>query len=157
MMVIWVKTFLCSSSVYSCYLFSISSANVRYLPFLSFILPIFSWNVSLISSVFLKRSLAFPIILFSSVALRFSFKKALSLHAVFWNSAFSWAYLFLSPLPFANLSLPICEAFSDNHFAFLHFFFFVIVLDTASCTALQTSVHSAICSSYARTSFIPLG
>ena len=32
---------------------------------------------------------------------------------------------------------------SDNHFAFLHFFFFGMVLLTASCTVLQTSVHSS--------------
>ena len=37
-MIIWVeKIFLYSSSVYSCHLFSISSASVRSIPFLSFI------------------------------------------------------------------------------------------------------------------------
>ena len=44
--------FLYSSSVYSCYLFLISSASVRSLPFLSFIVPIFAWNVPLVSSIF---------------------------------------------------------------------------------------------------------
>ena len=48
------------SSVYSCYLYLISSASIRYLPFLSFIVPIFAWNVPLISLIFLKRSLDFP-------------------------------------------------------------------------------------------------
>ena len=47
------------SSVYSCYLFLISSASVRSLLFLSFIVHIFAWNVPLVSSIFLKRSFAF--------------------------------------------------------------------------------------------------
>ena len=51
--------FLYSSSVYSCYLFLISSASVRPIPFLSFIEPIFAWNVPLVSLIFL-RSLVFP-------------------------------------------------------------------------------------------------
>ena len=37
--------FLYSSSVYSCHLFLISSASVRSVPFSSFIIPIFAWNV----------------------------------------------------------------------------------------------------------------
>ena len=51
-----------SSSVYSCHLFLVSSASVRSLPLLSFIEPIFVWNVSLVSRIFLKRSLLFPIL-----------------------------------------------------------------------------------------------
>ena len=35
---------------YSCHLFLVSSASVRSLPFLSFIEPIFAWNVPLISN-----------------------------------------------------------------------------------------------------------
>ena len=57
------------SSVYSCHLFLISSASVRSLPFLSFIEPIFVWNVLLVSLIFLRRSLVFPILLFSYVSL----------------------------------------------------------------------------------------
>ena len=37
-------------AVYSCYLFLISSASVRSIPFLSFIVPIFAWNVPLVSN-----------------------------------------------------------------------------------------------------------
>ena len=55
------------SSVYYCHRFLISSAPVRLLPFLSFIEPIFAWNVPLVSLIFLKRSLVFPILLLSSV------------------------------------------------------------------------------------------
>jgi len=46
--------------VYSCHLFLVSSASVRSIPFLSFIKPIFAWNVPLVSLIFLKRSLVFP-------------------------------------------------------------------------------------------------
>ena len=61
--------FLYSSSVYSCHLFLISSPSVRSIPFLSFIEPIFAWNVPLVYLIFLKRSLVFPILLFSSISL----------------------------------------------------------------------------------------
>ena len=48
------RSFLYSSSVYSCYLFLISSASVRSIPFLSFIEPIFAGSVPLVSLIFLK-------------------------------------------------------------------------------------------------------
>ena len=55
--VIWViNIFLYSSSVYSFHLFLISSASIKALPFLSFIVPIITWNVPFISPIFLKRS-----------------------------------------------------------------------------------------------------
>ena len=50
------RSFLYSSSVYSYHLFLISSAFVRSIPFLSFIEPIFAWNVPLVSLIFLKLS-----------------------------------------------------------------------------------------------------
>ena len=53
-------------SVYSCLLFLISYASVRSILFLSFIVPIFVWNVPLVSLIFLKRSQMFPILLFFS-------------------------------------------------------------------------------------------
>ena len=58
------RSFLYSSYVYSCHLFLIYSASVRSIPFLSFTVPIFAWNVPLMSLIFLKRSLVFPILLF---------------------------------------------------------------------------------------------
>ena len=67
--------FLYSSSVYSCYIFLIFSASVRSLLFLPFIVPILAWNVPLVSPVFLKRSLVFPILLFSSISFNCSLKK----------------------------------------------------------------------------------
>ena len=49
------RSFLYSSSVYSCHLFLISSASVRSVPFLSFIEPIFAWNAPLVSLNFLEE------------------------------------------------------------------------------------------------------
>ena len=75
------RSFLYSSSVYSCHLFLISSASVRSTPFLSFIEPVFAWNILLAILIFLKRSLVFPILLFSSISLCGSPRKALLLKA----------------------------------------------------------------------------
>ena len=87
-----------SSSVYSCHLYLISSTSVVF-TFLSFIMPILTWNVSFTSPVFKKRWLVFPTLLFYSISLHCSLKKALfSLLAILWNSAFSWVCLSLYPL-----------------------------------------------------------
>ena len=52
--------------------------------------------------------------MFSSASLQCSFKKTfLSLFAILWNSAFSWLYLSLFPLPFLLFSA-ICKASSDT-------------------------------------------
>ena len=128
-MVIWVLKvfffffFFNSSFVYSCLLFLISSASVRSIPFLSFIVPIFAWKVPLVSLIFLKRSLVFPILLLSSISLHCSLRKAfLYLLAILWNSTFKWVYVSFSPLSFTSfLFTAIYKASSDNHFAFLHF------------------------------------
>ena len=139
------RSFLYSSSVYSCHLFLISSASVssyHFCPLLcSSLHEMFPWHLL----IFLKRSLVFPILLFSSISLHWSLRKAfLSLLASLWDSAFKWVYLSFSPLPFDSLLFSaICKASSDNHFAFLHFFFLGMVLITASCTVSQTSIHSS--------------
>ena len=57
------RSFLYSSSAYSCHLFLISSASVRSIQFLSFIVPNFAWNVPLVSLIFLEKSVVFPIYL----------------------------------------------------------------------------------------------
>ena len=68
----------------------------------------------------------------------------LILLAILWNSAFKQEYLSFSPLLFASLLFTaVCKASSDNHVAFLHFCFLGMVLITASCTVLQTSIHSS--------------
>ena len=105
---LWRSVFY-SSSVYSCHLFLISSASVRSIPFLSFIEPIFAWNVPFVSLIFLKRSLVFPILLFSYSSLHCLLKKAfLSLLAILWNSAFLVPCLF----PFQGAHSPQPSALS---------------------------------------------
>ena len=98
----WVKTplwlswqwrYFLYSSLYSCHIL-ISSASIRSIPFLSFIVPIFAWNNTLVSLIFLKRYLFFIILLFSSISLHWSLRKAfLSLLDILWNSAFKYSYL----------------------------------------------------------------
>ena len=102
-------------------------------------------DVRLVSLIFLKRNLVFPILLFSSISLHWSLRKAfLSLLAILWDSAFRCLYLFFSPLLFASLLFTaICKASSDNHFAFLHFFSMGMVLIPVSCTMSRTSIHSS--------------
>ena len=101
-----LRPFLYSSSVYSCHLFLISSYIMSVL-FLSFILPIFAWNVPLISLVFLKRSLVISITLFFSISLQYFLKKAFlsllispefsgTLHSVGISFLFSFAFYFSS-------------------------------------------------------------
>ena len=139
-----LRPLLYSSSVFSCHLVFTRSASVRSKLFVSFTVLIFAWNVLLASLIFLKRSLVFPILFFSCIFLHCLLKAFLSLLDILWNSAFSWVYLSLSPLPFTSLfSSAIYKASSDNHFAFLHFFFFGMALVTASCTVLWTSIHSS--------------
>ena len=107
-------------------------------------MSVLAQNVPMRSPIELKRSLIFPILLFSSISLHCSVMKAfLSLLAILWDSAFSWVYLSLS-LPSPSLLFSgIWTAFLDNHFAFLHFILFGVILVTTSCTSLQTSIHSS--------------
>ena len=91
-----LKSFLYNFSLCSYHLFLISSAFVRSILFLSF-----AWNVPLVSLIFLKRTVVFPILMFSSISLHWSLRKDfLSLLAILWNSAFKWVYLSFSPLLF---------------------------------------------------------
>ena len=88
------------------------------------------WSLDV--SNFLKRSLVFPLLLFSSIIKHCSLKKAfLSLLAIFWKSTFNWMYLSLSPLLFTSLcssvilkppqitTLPSCFSFSLGWFCSL--------------------------------------
>ena len=119
------RSFLYSSSVHSCHLFLISSASVRSIPFLSFIEPIFAWKVPLVYLIFSKRSLVFPILLFSYISLHWSLRKAFfSLLAILWNSAFKWVYLSFSPLHLVFLLFSsICKAFFRQPFCLFAFLF----------------------------------
>ena len=94
---------------------------------------------SLDISNFLKKSVVFPILLFSSISLHWLLRKAfLSLLAILWNSAFKWVYLSFSPLPLGSLLFSaIYKASSGNHFAFLHFFFLGVVLITTRMISVR--------------------
>ena len=98
----WViKTFLYSSSVYSCHLFLISSASVTSLPFLFLYCAHLCMKCSLGISNFIEKISSLSHSLFSSICLHCSLKKAfLSLLVILWYSTFRWIYLSLSPLPF---------------------------------------------------------
>ena len=103
------RSFLYSYSVYSCPLFLISSASVRSIPFLSFIEPIFVWNVPLVSLIFLNRSLVCPILLFSSISLQWWLRKAfLSLLAVFLELYIQMGTSFLLSFAFHFSSFHSC-------------------------------------------------
>ena len=94
------RSFLYSSSVYSCHLFLIS------LLLLGHTISVLYWahlcmKCSLGISKFLKRSLVFPILLFSSITLHWLLRNAfLSLLAILWNSSFRCLYLSFSLLLF---------------------------------------------------------
>ena len=63
---------------------------------------------------------------------------------ILWNATFKLVYLSFSALPFVSLLFSaFCKAFSDNQFAFLHFFLLGMILITASCTMPRTSIHSS--------------
>ena len=105
------RYFLSISSVYSCHLFLIPSASVRSIPFLHFML-IVTWNVPLVSLVFLKRSLVFPILLFSSyffaliteegflISPCYSLELCIQIGiSFFFSFAFSWKRPVFIPIP----------------------------------------------------------
>ena len=101
-----MKIFFCT--VLLCILATslISSASVRSMPFLPFIVPIFQEMFPWYILFSWKKSLIFPILLFSSISLHWPLRKAfLSLLAILWNTAFKWEYLSFSPLPFSPIWL----------------------------------------------------
>ena len=104
---LWVsgswKSFLYSSSVYSCYLFSASPTSFRSIPFLSFIEPIFAWNVPLVSLISFKWYLSFPfcfpLFLCTDHWGRLSYLSLLFFRTLHWNGNifhFSFAFHFSS-------------------------------------------------------------
>ena len=137
------RSFLYCSFVYSCHLFLISSASVRSIPFLSFIVPIFAWHVPLVSLSFLKRSLVFPILLFSSISLHWSLRKSF-LSPLFFGNLYSNGYIFpfllcLSLLFFSQLFVRPPQT------TIISFCIFMLgmVLIPASCTMSQTYIPSS--------------
>ena len=96
------RSFLYSSSVYSCHLFLISSVSVRSLPFVLYWAHL-CMKCSLISLLFLKRSLFFPILLFSSISLHWLLRKAF----LIWLILSLWCCLTCS----SNFSSPLTKGF----------------------------------------------
>ena len=85
--------FLYSSSVHCCYLFLISSASVRSIPFMFFIVPIFAWNIPLVSLI-LRIYLALPILLFYSIFCIDYWGRLSYLSLLFFGTLHSDGYIF---------------------------------------------------------------
>ena len=107
-----LRPFLYSLSMYSCHLFLTSYASLRSLPFLSFIVPIFAWNVRLISPIFLK---CFPFYCFLIFLCIVYLRRLSYLSFLFFGTLHSVGYIF----PFL---LYLSLQFFSQLFAFLHFF-----------------------------------
>ena len=123
-MVIWViKIFFFNSSVCSCHLFLIPSISVRSIPFLSFIVSIFAWNVPLVSLILLKRFLVFSILLFSLFLCIDHWRSLSYLSLLFFGTLYSCGYIFSFSTCLLLHFSAICKAFSDNHLAFFAFLF----------------------------------
>ena len=138
------RSFLYSSSVYSCHLFLTASASVRSISFLSFIVPIFAWNVPLVSLIFLKRSLVshsiFSLYLFALITEEgflispcYCLELCIQLGISF---LFSFAFHFSS---FQSYLLGLLWQL----FCLFAILFLGMVLITAFCTMSQTSIHSS--------------
>ena len=96
------------SSVYSCHLFLIFPASGRSIPFLSFTVPIFAWNIPLVSLIFLKRSLVFPIYCFPLFLCTDHWGRLSYLLLLFFGTLHSYGYTFPF-LPCLSLSYFSCK------------------------------------------------
>ena len=144
-MIIWVIKIVLYVSVFSCHLFSLSSASVRSLPFMVFIFSACMKSCLDIAN-FLEEiaSLSHSIVFLYFFAL-ITEEGFLIFPCYFLEFCIHWVYLAFSPLPFASLLLTaICDVSSDNHFAFWHFSFLGMVLITTLYTLSWTSIHSSL-------------
>ena len=66
-------------------------------------MPIFVWNVPLVSLIFLKRSLDFPILSFYSIPCIDHWGRFFYISLLFFGTLFRWIYLSFSPLPSSSL------------------------------------------------------
>ena len=135
-------SFLYSSSLYSYHLFLIASASVRSISFLSFIEPIFAWNVPLVSLIFLKRVYFFPFYCFPLLLCIDHWVRLSYLSLLFFGTLHSNEYIF--PFLLCILLLFFSPLFErPPQTTILSFFFLGMVLITVSCTMSRTSVHSS--------------
>ena len=135
-----IRSFL-YSSMYSCHLFLISFASVRSISFLSLTVPIFAWNVLLVSLIFLKWSLVFPILLFPSVSLHCSLRTTfLSLLDIF-GTLHSNGYIF--PCLLSLLLLFFSQLFvRPPQTAILPFCIYIITINSYMKWSVSGSVVS---------------
>ena len=123
----------------------LSSASVRSIPFLSFIVPIFAWNVPLVSLNFLNKSLVSPVLLFFLYFFAliteegflifpcYSLELCIQMDIFF---LFSFSFSFSSFLSYLKVLV-------RQPFCLLHFFLLKMVLITASYMMSWTSIHSS--------------
>ena len=105
-----LRSFLYSSSVYSCHLFLMSSASVHTVsvPYCAYLCMKYSLGISNFLEEISSLSCSIVFLYFFALSLK---KPFLSLLAFHWNSTFKWVYLSFSPLPFASLLYSgICKA-----------------------------------------------
>ena len=144
-----IKTFFYTSSVF------VTPFSFHLLllgPFdLSFIVPVFAWNVPLVSQIFLNRSLGFPFLLFPSICTdhlgSLSYLSLLLLGILHSDGEIFPFLLCLSHLFFSQLFVRPPQKW----FFFLHFFFLGMVLVSTCCKMSWTSVHSSsgtLCTTY---------
>ena len=87
--------------------------------------------------------LSFPLYCFSLFLCIVHLGRHSNLFLLFFETLHSGGYIFPLLLCLSLLFSAMCKTFLDNHFAFLHFFFFGMILVTTYYTLLQTSVHSS--------------
>ena len=122
-----------------------SSASVRSIPFLSFSVPIFAWYIPLVSLIFFKEisSLSHSIIFLYFFALiteeGFHISPCYPLELCIQMDI---SFLFSFAFHFSSFYQVFVRHPQTTILPFLHFFFFGMVLITASCTMSRTSVHN---------------
>ena len=102
------RSFLYSSSVYSCHLL-ISFASVRPILLLSFIMPIFAWNIPLVSLIFLRYLWSFPFCCFPLFLCIDHWGRLFSLSLLFFGTLHSDGYI--SPFLLCLLLLSFSQLF----------------------------------------------
>ena len=86
------RSSLYNSSV--CHLFLLSYASVRFIPFLSLTVTIFTGNIPLISLISCKRSLVFPILIFPEFICISHWRSLYYLSLLFFGTLHSNRYIF---------------------------------------------------------------
>ena len=109
-------------------------------------MPIFAWNSPLVSLIFLKRSLVFPILLFSSISLHCSLKKAFYLSLLFFGISI-FQYLQISNV---CISINYCCVTNYSQIQFLlnndyyQIYKFVDWLGNSGSMEKEMATHSSI-------------